>query len=375
MNMGRWSACCVAAITLSVMSLASARHAIAETVYQNDFETKKVDGWSKDKLSETPKGECTFLGNFGAERVTLTLKDLPKHKFIRVSFDLYVIRTWDGETTQESFGEAVGPDVFTFQIDDRPAAVRCTFSNLPKRESVDRQSYPFSSPGVGVPAQWGAKEKGTLGYMSSFDGGEQPCDSVYAFSLVLPHTADVLKLRFAGVNLQELSDESWGLDNVKVEALAARKVVKLSARELDQHWNDLAGADITKAYGALQKLVSGGDETVAFLRTKVAVTKTKDPNVDALIAALDADSFARREQASQQLKALGEQVRTRMEALAREAKSPEVQWRARNILKELGKPAQPDPTNPGDLRRRRAMQVLMMMGVDASSVAMNGAAK
>ena len=41
-------------------------------------------------------------------------------------------------------------------------------------------------------------------------------DAVYHFSLRFNHSANSLGIDFTGIGLQELADESWGLDNVKV---------------------------------------------------------------------------------------------------------------------------------------------------------------
>ena len=45
-------------------------------------------------------------------------------------------------------------------------------------------------------------------------------DSVYHISLTFDHTVSGLELSFFGLGLQELEDESWGLDNVTVSTTA-----------------------------------------------------------------------------------------------------------------------------------------------------------
>jgi hypothetical protein len=39
-----------------------------------------------------------FLGEFGSQAITLTLQDLPDHSLVTITFDLYLIRSWDGNT-------------------------------------------------------------------------------------------------------------------------------------------------------------------------------------------------------------------------------------------------------------------------------------
>jgi len=41
-------------------------------------------------------------------------------------------------------------------------------------------------------------------------------DSVYLLKFTIPHTANNLALQFSASGLQEIYDESWGLDNVLV---------------------------------------------------------------------------------------------------------------------------------------------------------------
>lgn len=42
-------------------------------------------------------------------------------------------------------------------------------------------------------------------------------DSVYNLSFAGPHSAGSLVFNFSASNLQGIEDESWGLDNVRVE--------------------------------------------------------------------------------------------------------------------------------------------------------------
>ena len=70
--------------------------------------------------------------------------------------------------------------------------------------------YPNETIGT-YPGGTGAIENDTLGY--SFYG-----DSVYRLSYTFTNLSDALTLNFIGSGLQEISDESWGLDNVKVTA-------------------------------------------------------------------------------------------------------------------------------------------------------------
>lgn len=173
----------------------------SQVVYTNDFEGVVGPEWSKTTTDVTPIGARRFLGQFSNEVVTLTLVNLPPHESVAVSFDLFVINSWDGNTT------TVGPDIWALSLPGGPSLLHTTFSNVD--ELGFRQAYPDSYPGGDHPAHTGATEIDTLGY-SNYG------NSVYRLSFIFPHSASSLAIDFSGSGLQTLSDESWGLDNVEV---------------------------------------------------------------------------------------------------------------------------------------------------------------
>jgi hypothetical protein len=175
--------------------------------------------------TESPNRKQRFLGEFGGppigrpgepdwnrtrvdQTVRLSLRDLAPHTTVRVVFDFYVLKSWDGNSRQ------YGPDRFTVRVSDGPVLLDATFSNNPKvREDGSYQSYPASDGDTAknVP-QTGAASTNTLGYSKFFT------DSIYHLSFAFSHTASTLKLEF-GSSLFEgkgTQDESWGLDNVVV---------------------------------------------------------------------------------------------------------------------------------------------------------------
>jgi len=176
-------------------------------IYSNDFETFVGSEWSNTSTDITPTDSRAFLGQFaGDDAVSLSLNNLAGHNSVTVSFDLYVIQSWDG------VGPDYGPDVWRLSVDGGPVLLNTTFSNT---NGEHLQSYPGSYPGGGeYDAYTGASEINTLGY--EFYG-----DSVYRMSFTFNHVDNLLKLNFAGIGLQDVSDESWGLDNISVAANGA----------------------------------------------------------------------------------------------------------------------------------------------------------
>ncbi len=136
---------------------------------------------------------------------------------IRVSFDLYIIRSWDGNHIT-SGGSPVGPDLWRFSVSN-DMLLMTTFSNW----SQNYQAYPMAYPNGNLPAFTGASEINTLGY--EFAG--VPMDAVYHLSFLISHQADGLELDFSALGLQSLTDESWGIDNVEVRIIDFDKNIYL----------------------------------------------------------------------------------------------------------------------------------------------------
>lgn len=208
----------------------------ALVVYSNDFENSVAGPeWSKQATDITPVGERKFLGQFGNEGVRLRLSQLPPHTAVVLSFDLYVIRSWDGNGLH-------GPDGWKLQILNGPRLLRTTFSN---RGANNPQAYPEPYPIGDHPAGTGAEEIDTLGYPIPHG------DSVYRLRFRFPHVDPSLAIIFSASGLQSLADESWGLDNVKVRVVP-----------------DDVGGSVT----GINKLIPGGQVTCINRTTDQEVT-------------------------------------------------------------------------------------------------------
>jgi hypothetical protein len=199
-------------------------------VYQNDFQGQSVGGPEfsvraassaavTPVISTTPVGNRQFLGQFGNATATLSLGNLPAHDAVTISFDVYVINSWDGSDVLKKWG----PDGWSFAVDGQ-SQLSTTFSNQPlPSPGAANNVQTFGGQGApagSYPAFTGAAEVNTLGY-KFYRGSYQrleSMDSVYRFTYTVPHTDDTVRFDFRGFGLQGLSDESWGLDNVRVMA-------------------------------------------------------------------------------------------------------------------------------------------------------------
>lgn len=181
----------------------------ASTVYFNDFQGSVGPEWTSIGESYihtegTPNDpDRKFLGQFGEDLVSLALSGLPGHPQVRVSFDLFMIQSWDGNNYWD------GPDFWFLTAPPTTTMLLTTFSNV--HLTGYGQSYPgnfFSFH----PQQTGAVEVNSLGYP---DWG----DSVYGLTFSFNHSSSDLVLNLGATNLEGMWNESWGIDNINVEVV------------------------------------------------------------------------------------------------------------------------------------------------------------
>jgi hypothetical protein len=236
-----------AALMLAIPAAHSALPAFPKVVlYQNDFEAGAGPEWSHRLVSVTPAGNRHYLGQFSPENVTLQLAGIPAHSQISVSFDLFTLGTWDGGNLQ------YGPDVWRLSVVGGPVLLNTTFSNAFASEPLFTQAFPGNYPGSVVPGLTGSIERGTLGTIMHAGYGGVP-DAVYHLTFTFPHTAPALTLRFLKVILDPsygIEDESWGIDNVRVETGASA--------ELDSDGDGVADSMDMRPASNLQPFVDTG---------------------------------------------------------------------------------------------------------------------
>lgn len=181
------------------------------TLYDNDFEDGIGDYWCSDvSTSATPANSRRFLGEFDTqEHVCFSIPDIQDHTLVTLSFDLFIIRSWDGDFNDGR----VGADRWRItetnaQRDAINTLLDTTFSNWIELN----QSYPGSYPGDQYLSLTGADEINTLGYL----WGTTPMDSVYDMEYTIEHNEGSLNLNFLADGFQDINDESWGLDNIRI---------------------------------------------------------------------------------------------------------------------------------------------------------------
>jgi hypothetical protein len=161
----------------------------------DNFDDGEADpGWSDGSVINSPGG-VAYLGDFtNDETLRLILNNLPPHKRVLLSFDLFAIGDWQGNA---------GPHRWMCGETGQPTLLDTTFCN----DESCRQAYPKNYPEGDYPWRFGASGADQLGYP-----GES--DTRYRFNFSLPHTAGVFDFTFSSLGLP--GGVRWGLDNVRV---------------------------------------------------------------------------------------------------------------------------------------------------------------
>ena len=209
------------AAVVVIVATALAGPAQALAVYGLDtFDSGVASNWSSGSFTlgvdTTPSGQ-NFLGiggdssNFGLTNgsVTLTVPTAAAHTSATLLFRLYVIRTMDGG---ESFSvsadstDLINPDALFSNLG--PSG--CTNNVDPGCTGIGASNAPAGTVGPVVAG---------LGFppLNCCAVG----DSYYDIALTFPHSATSLAMVFSYSGLQDLNDESWGLDTVTVETNAS----------------------------------------------------------------------------------------------------------------------------------------------------------
>jgi hypothetical protein len=162
-------------------------------VYYADFEGGIGPEWSQQTLTCAPVFS-RFTGRFGNDTQTLTASNLTVGEPYVLSFDLYVIDSWDGD------GTSPGPDYFNVAIDGTQAFHE-TFANYNGTPPQQTQSFPREPDSGRV----------HLGFNPSY------VDAIYRgiqISFVASNSATAIA--FSGAGLEGVDNESWGIDNVAI---------------------------------------------------------------------------------------------------------------------------------------------------------------
>ena len=166
MKMKRQSEKFATLLLLSMALTPLATRAQWVTVYTNGFQGAVGPEWSAVKTDITPIGGRRFLGQFSNQVVTLTTTQLPPHSAATVSFDLFVIRSWDGSYTENTPSGCCGPDEWDLSVANGPTLLRSSFSNVDL--PAYPQSFPDAYPGPPIPRAPARRKATPLGFVTRY---------------------------------------------------------------------------------------------------------------------------------------------------------------------------------------------------------------
>jgi hypothetical protein len=270
--------------------------------------------WSNTDTEKAPQGDVTFHGPFANETVEVRMDHLAPHGFLEVSFDLLVIRSWDGSVEMRgTHPSALGPDFFKLTLREGATLLFTTFSNRPDDPGFDPQgkfqNFPSPVAGDHLAPQTGAAGKNSLGYNYPWPNAPQafPMDASYRIHLVVPHNSPQAVLQFTGLGLQNVIDESWGVTNLEVQPLTIEKVKSPDANEIAAAFGDAISTESDKQQEAFVTLGLGMDATVDWIRANVTPQPLDADRVAELIKLLAADdsNIPGREDAATELRGMG----------------------------------------------------------------------
>lgn len=175
-----------------------------DSVYVSEFDGDKV------------------LGPFNNSGFSVRWNNLPKHQYVKLSFDLYIHDTWEGNSNNSNDG-LVDHDAWFIEIDPQIKKERIyfetTFSNGPCEPGwCFGQSFPNEFPSYND-ARTGTAVKHLNGrclYKDSPFGS-----SMYKIEKIFPHNESSIVIAFYDRLKQDapfppLCEESWSLDNLNI---------------------------------------------------------------------------------------------------------------------------------------------------------------
>jgi len=178
------------------------------------------------------------------------------------------------------------------------------------------------------------------------------------------HAAGVRSLALAPDGRFVASGSSDG--TVRLRPVVELKPTQLAEGEFAKLWAALGGADAGQAFAALERL-AGAAESVSLVQAKLLKAGGVDEKrVQKLIAQLDDDQFAVREQATKELQELGDRAEKALRQAVEGRTTPELRQRLETLLDQLKMPA----TSADWLQLTRAIEVLEYAGTEAARQAL-----
>ncbi|MGI4749991.1 MAG: hypothetical protein ACRYFB_05120 [Janthinobacterium lividum] len=203
---------------LSLLLFISCKNSISSDsiIYQNDFENNNLSSIQNGIINQYNGSKV--LGNYNNQNFILSLKNLPAHDLITITFDLYIHDQWDGN--QSPFA---GPDIWQMLVDGNPY-INTTFSNATCGVNTfcPPQSYPDNYPNSNHNPKSGAYQTNLPGFCSM--KGVANWTSLYKISKTITHSSNSITVECLDKLVQTDTvnpkcDESWSVDNIVIKTI------------------------------------------------------------------------------------------------------------------------------------------------------------
>ncbi len=186
-----------------------------QVVYSNDFSDLDLAGFENARLFVFQND--TVVGYYHNEEVAVTLRDIPTHNYLKVTIDILVHDTWDGNPA-DGIG---GPD-YWYMGYDGTEIFRTTFSNTPCVSTYClHQSYPNDYFRQNVPKS-GAIQTNMPG--RCLFAALPNYTTRYSISKLIAHRNPSVRVYMGGEltatnSPDPLCDESWSIAKIEVVAI------------------------------------------------------------------------------------------------------------------------------------------------------------
>ncbi|WP_373492753.1 hypothetical protein [Aquiflexum sp.] len=188
-----------------------------ENFYSNDFSNMDLHNFENARAFVFHND--TVLGNYNNEEVSVTIPGLPYHNVLRVTIELYVHDSWDGNL-EDGFG---GPDFWFIKVDGEEV-LRTTFSNSPCESLYCiRQSYPHDFFRQNFPREGSIQTLPGLCHL----GGLPNNTTKYRVTRLVRHEGHSAKITLGDELVQTnvpdtKCDESWSVGKIALSTLVVR---------------------------------------------------------------------------------------------------------------------------------------------------------
>lgn len=190
-----------------------------QIVYFNNFSDLNLKGFENGKLFIWRND--TIAGYYHNEEVSVQLNDLPSHNFLKITAEILIHDSWDGNPEDG----ISGPD-FWYMGHDQTELFRTTFSNSPCESTYCLyQSFPNDFFRINRP-KTGAIQTNLPGLC--IFGAFANYTTRYQVEKLIEHSNPGINIYMGAELIQENSpdpicDESWSIASIKVEAIQTNK--------------------------------------------------------------------------------------------------------------------------------------------------------